>query len=86
MILSFWVFRKFFDSVIPDIIYIRGSGFWGGNGPAWDAAVVNLPYYIYKFDGDKSVVLDNVLTILRNFYYLSQNLTREGILFMGKSN
>ncbi len=33
-----------------------GWGYNWGSGPAWDSALILIPYYIYKYTGDKSVL------------------------------
>lgn len=71
---------------IPDIIPTGGWGFGDGNGPSWDAVIVNLPYYIYKFEGDKEVILENTQMILRYLFYISNKRTREGIFSMGRGD
>ncbi|MDR3313583.1 MAG: family 78 glycoside hydrolase catalytic domain [Oscillospiraceae bacterium] len=38
------------------------SGHWGwgwGSGPAWDSALIQIPYFIYKYAGDASALRDN---------------------------
>ena len=33
-----------------------GWGYNWGSGPAWDSALILIPYYIYQYTGDKSVI------------------------------
>ena len=35
-----------------------GWGYNWGSGPAWDSALILIPYYIYKYTGDKSVLAE----------------------------
>ncbi len=35
-----------------------GWGYNWGSGPAWDSALILIPYYIYSIKGDKSALLD----------------------------
>lgn len=41
---------------IPCIAPTGGWGYNWGNGPAWDSLLIHLPYLIYKYCGDKSVI------------------------------
>lgn len=71
------------DGNLPAIIPTGGWGFEWGNGPAWDAVCVNLPYYIYKFDGDSEIVKENAEMILRYFRYSLTRLNDKGLADFG---
>ncbi|RPI01804.1 MAG: alpha-rhamnosidase, partial [Calditrichaeota bacterium] len=45
---------------IPAIIPTGGWGYYWGNGPAWDSALILIPWYLYVYSGDEG--------ILRNAY------------------
>ena len=51
------------EGAIPGIVPTGGWGFEWGNGPVWDAAIVTLPYYIYRYDGDISAFSENAESI-----------------------
>lgn len=70
------------EGSIPGII---PTGEWGYHyyGPAWDSICVMLPYYIYKFEGDKKVIYDNASMILRYFYYQKGRYTEDGLIDHG---
>ena len=71
------------DGALPGIVPTGGWGFAWGNGPAWDSVCVNLPYYLYKFTGDKSVVTENAAMILRYLFYISGRRDGDGLIAVG---
>lgn len=68
---------------LPGIVPTGGWGFEWGNGPAWDAVCVNLPYFIYKFDGDTDVIRDNAAMIISYFKYTLTRLNDRGLANFG---
>ncbi len=54
---------------LPGIVPTGGWGYFAGDGnpygPAWDGIVINLPYYLYKFYGDKGILEDAISPIMR---------------------
>ena len=71
------------DGALPGIVPTGGWGFAWGNGPAWDSVCVNLPYYIYKFTGDTSVIEENVSLIMRYLCYISSRRDEHGLIAVG---
>lgn len=71
------------DGQLPGIVPTGGWGYEWGNGPAWDAVIVNLPYFCYRFDGDKDIILDNAATIIRYFYYINRRRNDKGLIEIG---
>jgi len=43
---------------LPGIIPTSAWGYNWGSGPAWDSAIILIPYYIYFYTGDKSAIED----------------------------
>ncbi|MBN1465885.1 family 78 glycoside hydrolase catalytic domain [candidate division KSB1 bacterium] len=41
---------------VAAIIPTAGWGYYWGNGPAWDSAFILIPYYLYLYTGDLSVI------------------------------
>lgn len=41
---------------LPGIIPTSGWGYQWGNGPAWDAAIMFVPWYIYLYYGDATLI------------------------------
>ena len=71
------------DGALPGIVPTGGWGFHWGNGPAWDAVAVNLPYFIYKFEGDTQVILDNACMIDRYLHYAAAKRDERGLVAYG---
>lgn len=71
------------DGALPGIVPTGGWGFEWGNGPMWDSVCVNLPYYIYKFTGDKAVIEENLTMIMRYLCYISSKRNEKGLLAIG---
>lgn len=71
------------DGAIPGIIPTGGWGFEWGNGPAWDSVIVNLPYYIYKYDGDISAFIENADAIYKYLKYAARQRDERGLVAYG---
>ena len=53
------------SGALPGIAPSGGWGFNWGNGPAWDSALVAIPYYIYLYTGNMDAIRDNYEPIKR---------------------
>lgn len=71
------------DGRLPGIVPTGGWGFEWGNGPAWDSVCVNLPYYIYKYTGDKRIIEENVSLIMRYLCYVMARRDERGLIAIG---
>ena len=71
------------DGALPGIVPTGGWGFDWGNGPAWDSVCVNLPYYIYRFTGNREVILENAGMIMRYLHYVSGRRDEQGLIAIG---
>lgn len=40
------------SGMVPSVVPTGGFGYHWGNGPAWDSALILIPYNIYKYTGD----------------------------------
>lgn len=67
----------------PGVIPTAGWGYEWGSGPAWDAALIYLPYYIYKYGGDIKILDENAEAIARYLQYLSKKRNADGLLAFG---
>lgn len=68
---------------VPGIIPTTGWGYEILNGPAWDGVIVNLPYYIYMYRGDKSVFKDLKIPLMRYLTYLYTLLNEDDLVEYG---
>ena len=71
------------DGALPCIVPTTSSyGFHWGAGPAWDAALVNVPYYVWKYRGDRSILQENAAAIFRYVHYISTQRDEKGLIRM----
>lgn len=68
---------------IPGIIPTDTWGYKWGSGPVWDSAIVNLPYYSYKFDGRIDVFSENADMISRYLKYIAGKRDENGLIACG---
>lgn len=68
---------------IPGIIPTDTWGYKWGSGPVWDSAIVNLPYYSYKFDGRIDVFSENADMISRYLKYIAGKRDEKGLIAFG---
>lgn len=71
------------DGTLPGIIPTGGWGYQWGNGPAWDRVLVYLPYYVYRYRGDRAIVAENADSIFRYVSYLSTHRDGCGLIEIG---
>lgn len=71
------------DGALPGIVPTAGWGFEWGNGPAWDSVLVELTYQLYRFYGDKNIVVDAAASISKYFDYISSRLNDDGLVNIG---
>ena len=71
------------DGALPGIVPTGGWGYDWGNGPAWDAALINLPFYIWKYRGDERVVRENAAAMLRYIDYIYTRRDERGLIHVG---
>ncbi len=84
--LNFWLKSMAYtqrDGMLPCIVPTSGWGYTWGNGPAWDSASVNIPYYLYKYTMDKSYISDNADMIINYLRYISQRRDSNGLIAVG---
>lgn len=71
------------DGELPGIVPTDSWGFDGWNGPAWDGVLVNLPYYTYKYRGDKSIFEGLTAPLMRYITYLYSKLDDNSLIAIG---
>ena len=52
-------------------------------GPCWDSVSIYLPYYLYKYTGDKSVILENAEMMMRYLEYTTTIKNEQGVITSG---
>lgn len=63
------------------IVPSSGWGYFWGNGPAWDNAMVLIPWYLYQYNGDKHILEQMYPNIKRYVDYLSSKTKNHIITF-----
>ncbi len=71
------------DGAIPGIVPTGGWGFKWGNGPAWDCVLAILPYFSYKYRGDKQIIRECAATMVKYLHYLTTRNDQNGLLAIG---
>lgn len=68
---------------LPGIVPTAGWGYAWGNGPAWDNVIINLPYYTYVYRGDKEILEELSIPLMRYLNYLFSRLDEKGLMEIG---
>ncbi len=68
---------------LPGIVPTAGWGYEWGNGPAWDNVIINLPYFTYIYRGDKEILKELSVPLMRYLNYLFSRLGKDGIMEIG---
>ena len=68
---------------LPGVVPTAGFGFRWGNGPIWDSVCVYLPYYCYKYSGDKEIISENLDIIFRYLRYVLSRRDARGLIEIG---
>lgn len=68
---------------LPGIVPTGGWGFKWGNGPAWDCVLAVLPYYSYKYRGDKQMIRECSGAFVKYLHYLTTRNDQNGLLAIG---
>lgn len=71
------------DGALPGIAPSGGWGFGDLRGPAWDCAIVTVPYTIYKYTKDSTILAENAHAIFRYLGYLTTQTDAEGLIYDG---
>lgn len=67
----------------PGIIPTGGWGFDWGNGPAWDSAMFNICYELYRKRGNTDVIRQNAHSMFRYLDYISNMTDEKGLVAIG---
>ena len=68
---------------IPGIIPTGGWGFEWGNGPAWDQVLVELPFLVYRYRGNREIVDESLPYLIRYVNYLTSRTDNRGLIEIG---
>ena len=88
-------YRKWLDDLRDeqrengDLSCIVPTGGWGyawGNGPAWDSALVMIPWYVYQYRGDRRMLEENFDAMARYVDFTTTKRQADGLLTHGLSD
>ncbi len=68
---------------LPGIVPTSEWGYEWGNGPAWDSAAINIPFYMYKYNGKIEILRDNANMIIKYLRYISTKRDEKGLVACG---
>lgn len=71
------------DGRIPGIVPTVEWGYEGCNGPSWDSAMINIPYYCYIYRGDREIIEELSTPLMRYLNYLFSRRDERGLLNIG---
>ncbi|MBQ8758765.1 MAG: family 78 glycoside hydrolase catalytic domain, partial [Clostridia bacterium] len=73
------------DGAFSGIIPNTGWGYaWGnGHGPAWDAALIEIPYQTYIYRGDKEMFLECAGSLIKYLHFLTTKVRPDGLIRLG---
>ncbi len=68
------------EGMIPGIIPTADWGYEDFNGPCWDCVLAYLPYYVYKFRGDKEIIREAANPLMHYLTYLYSILRPDDLI------
>ncbi len=68
---------------LPGIVPTGGWGFEWGNGPAWDNVIAWIPYFTYRYRGDRQIIEEAAAPLLRYLRYLQTRRDEKGLIAIG---
>lgn len=68
---------------LPGIIPTGSWGYAWGNGPAWDAALFELPWQLYSKKGNQEVIRENAHAMVRYLDYIMTRRSEDGTIGIG---
>jgi len=68
---------------MPGIIPTAGWGFEWGNGPVSDGVMFEIPYQVYRYTGDRSLLIHNLPYFERYLEYLKTRREPDGMVHFG---
>ncbi len=71
------------EGKIPGIVPTDTWGYEWGSGPAWDAAIINLPYYSYRYDGRLDIIRENADMMVKYLHYIEGRRDERGLVACG---
>ena len=70
------------DGSLPGIVPTSGWGYYWGNGPAWDIACIVIPWTVYEYTGDTTILSEN-FTMMKKYVDYMQSRSKDLIADFG---
>lgn len=71
------------NGALPGIIPTTGWGYAWGNGPAWDISLFEIPYSVYQYERDASIILEATPAMEKYLRYAKTKEDANGLLAYG---
>lgn len=71
------------EGKLPGFVPTANGGYAWGNGPAWDNVLVYVPYYTYKYRGDREILEECAGPLMQYLSYLSSRLREDNLAEFG---
>lgn len=71
------------NGAIPCIVPTGGWGYGWGSGPSWDGALTALPYMLYRYTGDREILIENADAVWRYLGFLRSIRNEKGYIAYG---
>lgn len=71
-----------YNGQLPGVVPTGGWGFNWGSGPAWDSAMILIPWYMYLYCGD-SVILENTYDNMKKYVDFMTSMSDSHIVNFG---
>lgn len=68
---------------LPGIIPSAGTTYVWGNGPAWDQAMVELPWQLLRLRGETTAAEESVIPLMRYLTFLTTKRDEKGLICFG---
>ena len=72
-----------YQGAIPGIVPTVEYGFRWGNGPAWDAALFEIPYNVFRYNGDTAIIRECAPAFMKYLTYLTTRTNEKGLVAWG---
>ena len=68
---------------VPGMVPACDWPYQWGDGPVWDSALIAVPYYTYKYTGDREILSENADAILKYLRYAAGRRNEKGLIDYG---
>lgn len=68
---------------VPGMVPACNWPYQWGNGPVWDAALIAVPYYTYRYTWDREILSENAGAISRYLRYAAGRRNADGLIDYG---